>query len=91
MQLENLLTVNDAARMLRLRPNTLIWMAELRSIPAIYVDGTWWFEPEAIDAWLGQGSPQEAWERTERRLAAGVCVLPASRCDSFEVATAGGC
>lgn len=91
MQLDNLLTVDDVAKMLRLTPKTLRWMAELRVIRAIHVDGTWWFEPEAVRAWLGQDSPRQAWERTERKLAAGVRVVPASKCDSSRPVSTVGC
>jgi excisionase family DNA binding protein len=52
---EELLTLREAAKKLRVAEVTLYRLARQGRIPAVKVGGGWRFNPEALDAWLARG------------------------------------
>jgi excisionase family DNA binding protein len=53
--LEELLTLREAAKKLRVAEVTLYRLARQGKIPAVKVGGGWRFKPEVLDAWLAHG------------------------------------
>jgi PTS system nitrogen regulatory IIA component len=50
--LDNLLTIDDLARYLRVKPRTIYDWLYKRKIPALKIVGQWRFRKETIDEWL---------------------------------------
>jgi len=50
--LDNLLTIDDLARYLRVKPRTIYDWLYKRKIPALKIVGQWRFRKETIDQWL---------------------------------------
>ena len=53
--MEELLTLREAAKKLRVAEVTLYRLARLGKIPSVKVGGGWRFKPEVLDAWLAHG------------------------------------
>ena len=53
--MEELLTLREAAKKLRVAEVTLYRLARQGRVPAVKVGGGWRFEPGVLDAWLAQG------------------------------------
>jgi len=53
--MEELLTLREAAKKLRVAEVTLYRLARQGRIPAVKVGGGWRFEPGVLDAWLAHG------------------------------------
>lgn len=53
--MEELLTLREAAKKLRVAEVTLYRLARQGKLPAVKVGGGWRFKPEVLDAWLAQG------------------------------------
>lgn len=53
--MEELLTLREAAKKLRVAEVTLYRLARQGRVPAIKVGGAWRFKPEVLDAWLAHG------------------------------------
>ena len=52
MELENLLTLKEVAKLLRLSPQTLYKMLEQGEIPAVKIGSQWRFDREQLRSWL---------------------------------------
>lgn len=52
MELENLLTLKEVAKLLRLSPQTLYKMLEQGEIPAVKIGSQWRFDREQLKSWL---------------------------------------
>ncbi len=61
---ELLWTVDDIARFLRLRTETVRAMARRGEIPALQVGRLWRFEPGQVKSWLGQREKKAEAENT---------------------------
>ncbi|MEM7247941.1 MAG: helix-turn-helix domain-containing protein [Acidobacteriota bacterium] len=58
--MQDLLTVKEVAKLLRLSPQTLYKMLENGEIPALRIGKQWRFESQAVRDWLanrGEGAP----------------------------------
>ena len=65
MEMENLMTLKEVARLLRLSPQTLYKMLKQSSIPAVKIGNQWRFEQAQVRAWLmshGSGPERETQE-----------------------------
>ena len=58
--MEELLTLREAAKKLRVSEVTLYRLARQGKIPAVKVGGGWRFKPEVLDAWLAHGGGRRA-------------------------------
>jgi len=52
--MQELMTIKEAARYLRVNYSTLYKLAQKRKVPASKVGGTWRFKKEILDDWLGR-------------------------------------
>jgi excisionase family DNA binding protein len=51
-----ILTLREAARMLKIHPGTLCRLVNKRSIPAFKVGSYWRFNQEAIETWIREST-----------------------------------
>lgn len=58
MELENLMTLKEVAKLLRLSPQTLYKMLELGEIPAVKIGSQWRFDREQLKSWLSNHSSE---------------------------------
>lgn len=58
MKMENLMTLREVARMLRLSRQTLYKMLKEGSIPAVKIGSQWRFEREQVRTWLMNRDPE---------------------------------
>ena len=58
MKMENLMTLREVARMLRLSRQTLYKMLKEGSIPAVKIGSQWRFEQEQVRTWLMNRDPE---------------------------------
>ncbi len=54
MELDNLLTLKEVAKLLRLSPQTLYKMLEQGEIPAVKIGSQWRFDREQLKSWLNR-------------------------------------
>jgi excisionase family DNA binding protein len=58
MSIENLLTLDEVAKLLRLSRTTLYKMLQKGTIPAVRVGFQWRFDEREIESWLKGQQPQ---------------------------------
>lgn len=58
MELENLMTLKEVAKLLRLSPQTLYKMLEQGEIPAVKIGSQWRFDREQLKSWLSNHSSE---------------------------------
>ena len=49
-----ILTLDDAARFLKLHRNTLYRFAQTRQVPAMKIGGQWRFDQAVLEQWIGR-------------------------------------
>lgn len=56
MKNEEIMTIKEVARYLKMTEKTIYALAQKRKIPAVKIGGTWRFKKSLIDKWIEENS-----------------------------------